>query len=160
MRALQRTIEKVTFAVSGTLLGILIIILIYNVFGRFLGGGISWYMEASQYLNVWTMLIAGIGVCAFGQHLRIDGLESVLRGRWKLVDRILVSLASIAFYAFFTYGSYLFASRARQSIATIPALKMSFVYWMMPICGSLSVLSTVLHMIIQVQDTLKEGKAE
>lgn len=159
MRRLQKIIDKLAVTLSSVLLGFVIIVLIYNVFARFLGGGISWYMEASQYINVWAVLITGISICAFGQHLRIDGLENVLKGKLKVLDKLLVALANLAFYAFFTYGSFLFASKARQSIATIPALKMSFVYWMMPVCGVLSMLSIILYTLVDLQDTLKGAEA-
>ena len=159
MRRLQKAIEKAALALSSVLLAIMIIILIYNVFARFLGGGVAWYMEASQYLNIWGMLIAGVAVCAAGQHLRIDGLETMMGGGWKVANRVVVALVTIAFYAFFTYGSFLFATKARQTIATMAPLKMSYVYWMMPVCGALSMVSTALCAVISVQDAMKKGDA-
>jgi TRAP-type C4-dicarboxylate transport system permease small subunit len=41
MRRLQRLVERVATGVSGALMAVIMGILIYNVFARFLGGGIS-----------------------------------------------------------------------------------------------------------------------
>ena len=152
MKKLQEKIDTITTAISAVLLGVVVIILSYNVFARFLGGGIQWYMEASQYLNVWAMLIAGIGICAKGEHLRISAIEGLLKGNGIKISRLLTALLTIAFYLLFAYGAYLLASRSRQDISTMAPLKMAYVYWLMPVISVLSAISTALQAVIQFQE--------
>ena len=156
MRKLQHSIDHMAAVLASVLLGAMIVILVYNVFARFMGGGIQWYMEASQYSNVWAMLIAGIGVCIKGEHLRINGLEQALKGKWKTVNRIIVSVITIVFYLFFAYGTYLLALNSRQEISTMAPLKMSYVYWLMPVTGILSAIATAIHLCIEIKETLNK----
>lgn len=152
MRKLQQTIDHISTLLASILLGAMIVVLVYNVFARFLGGGIKWYMEASQYSNVWAMLIAGIGVCIKGEHLRINGLEQALKGKWKTANKIIVAVATIAFYLFFAYGTYLLAIKSKQEISTMAPLKMSYVYWLMPFTSILSAFATALHLCIDLKE--------
>ena len=157
MKKLQEGINRATTVLSAILMGVVMAILAYNVFARFLGGGIHWYMEASQYLNIWAMLIAGIGICAKGEHLRIQALESLLKGKAYKFNKLIISLLTIAFYSLFAYGSFLLATRSRQSISTMAPLKMAYVYWLMPVTAMLSALSAALHAIIEQTETPEKG---
>ncbi len=148
MNKLINIIDRSTTAISAALFAVVVVILSYNVFARFLGGGISWYMEASQYLNVWAMLIAGIGICSRNDHLRITALEGVIKGNTgKMILDIIVAILTISFYILLAYGTYLLASRAVQTISTMAPLKMAYVYWALPIISILSAASTFLHIL-------------
>lgn len=158
MRKLRDWVDKVTIAIASVLLAIMMVVLIYNVFARFVGSGISWYMEFTQYTNVWAMLIAGIAINAKGQHLRISALDDALKGTPLVVVKVLASLATIAFYLFLAYGSYMLAIKSKQTISTMAPLKMAYVYWMMPVTAVLSALSAGLNTAIEISD-LKGGRA-
>ena len=66
-------------------------------------GGFSWYMEFSQYANVWAMLIG-----AAGTNLRVEVIDALLeRFPWGLrVTRVIVDLALIVYYAILTWSGY------------------------------------------------------
>jgi len=143
--------------ISSILLGAMMTIIAYNVVARFVGGGIKWYMESAQYLNVWAMFIAGIGLCATSDHLRITLMEDLLKGRWKTGNKVLVAIISFTFYALLTYGTFLLASRSRQVISTMPGLKMAYVYWLLPITAGLSAISVILGLIIRLVKKDEDG---
>lgn len=157
MYSLQRMIDKIALVISGTLLGIMMIILAYNVVARFIGGGIPWYMESTQYLNVWAMFIAGIGICVSSEHLRISMIEDVLPGKMKLIQKILVGIVTIAFYVLLAYGTYLLAIKSKQQISTMRPLKMAYVYWPLPIASGMSAVSTCIALIIDCMHLSKKG---
>lgn len=148
MRRLQQRLDSITAMVSGALLGLVVIILSYNVFARFLGGGIQWYMETSQYFNVWAMFLVGISLCMRGEHLRINALEEILPEAGKKVIRILVAVFTAAFYLILAYATFLLASRSKQVISTMTYFKMSYVYWPIPFLCLLSAFSTVVNTIL------------
>lgn len=160
MRRLQNRIDKTVMVLSSILLGAMMIIIAYNVVARFVGGGIKWYMESAQYLNVWAMFIAGIGLCATSDHLRITLSEDLLKGRWKTGNKILVGIITFVFYALLTYGTFLLASRSKQVISTMQSLKMSYVYWLLPITSGLSAISVILGLVIQLTDKDRDGGNE
>ena len=149
MFTLQRWVDRVATTVSAILCAIFMCIVVYNVASRYAapGGGIQWYMESSQYLNVWAMFICGIGLCATNDHLRVSIIDEMLKGRVKTVDRCIVAVLTFAFYVFVAYSAYLLASRSRQTISTMEPLKMSYVYWMLPVTSALSALAVLVDII-------------
>ena len=72
MKKLQTTLDKITTLISAILCAAMMVILFANVVLRLIPGigGFKWYMESSQYLNVWSMLIVCIGINAMGTNLR------------------------------------------------------------------------------------------
>lgn len=157
MKKLQDGIDRFTTRASAVLFAIVVVILSYNVFARFLGGGISWYMESSQYLNVWAMMIAGIGIASKGEHLRINAVESMLNGTPKKILQFIVTVLTVIFYLMLAYGTCLLAMKSKQNISTMGNLKMAYVYWPLPIISVLSALSAILHGIIQQTEKIEKG---
>ncbi|MCD8139375.1 MAG: TRAP transporter small permease [Planctomycetaceae bacterium] len=159
MYTLQRWVDRITTTIACAIIAVYMIIIVYNVGSRYIfGGGIQWYMESSQFLNVWAMFIAGIGLCASNEHLRVSLIDELLKGRIKTVDRIIVSVFTFAFYALVAYSAYLLAMRSRQTISTMEPLKMSYVYWMLPVTAALSALAVVLDLACFLGRGGKEGK--
>ena len=91
MKKLQRTMDKITTLISSILCAAMMIILFANVVLRLIPsvGGFKWYMESSQYLNVWSMLIACIGINAMGTNLRVEVVDSIF-GRTALGKKLVV----------------------------------------------------------------------
>ena len=79
MKKLQQTMDKITTLISSILCAAMMIILFANVVLRLIPsvGGFKWYMENSQYLNVWSMLIACIGINAMGTNLHVEVVDSI-----------------------------------------------------------------------------------
>ena len=92
MKKLQTTLDKITTLISAILCAAMMVILFANVVLRLIPGigGFKWYMESSQYLNVWSMLIACIGINAMGTNLRVEVVDSIL-GKTPLGKRSLSS---------------------------------------------------------------------
>lgn len=80
MKKLQTTLDKITTLISAILCAAMMVILFANVVLRLIPGigGFKWYMESSQYLNVWSMLIVCIGINAMGTNLRVEVVDSIL----------------------------------------------------------------------------------
>lgn len=150
MRTFQRWLDRTTTVISAGIIALYMLIVIYNVAVRYLvsGGGIQWYMESSQFLNIWAMFIAGIGLCAGNEHLRVSIIDDILKGRVKTFDRVLVGLLTFAFYAFVAYSTYLLAGRSRQTISTMEPLKMAYVYWLLPFVSGASALAVLVDLAV------------
>lgn len=158
MRKLQSVIDNVATAIAAVMCGLMMVILVVNIILRYMPGigGFSWYMESSQYLNVWSMLIAGTAIAVRTEHLKVNLAEDLARGVGKKVVKGIVALFNVLFYIGLAYGAYLLATKAKQSISTMPQFKMAQVYWMIPISSVLSAVSVVIGFCIDLQ---KEEKA-
>lgn len=158
MKKLQTTLDKITTLISAILCAAMMVILFANVVLRLIPGigGFKWYMESSQYLNVWSMLIACIGINAMGTNLRVEVVDSIL-GKTPLGKKIVVI---ILFYVMVTYGGYQLCTRAKQAVSTMPQFTMGQVYTIFPIAGVLCILSAVLNLIVELTAKPEGGKSK
>ena len=159
MQKVLKTIDRIStfFAVLVFLPWALILII--NIVLRQFGSGITWYSEASQYLNIWVVFIATIGTCATNDQLRIDAIENILKGTPKRILRLVIAVLTVIFLVILGYSFFLLASRSRQTVSTMPSLRMAYVYWPLPILCFLSAISCSLHAIWDFVNFGKENKA-
>ena len=158
MKKLQTTLDKITTLISAILCAAMMVILFANVVLRLIPGigGFKWYMESSQYLNVWSMLIVCIGINAMGTNLRVEVVDSIL-GKTPLGKKVVVI---ILFYVMVTYGGYQLCTRAKQAVSTMPQFTMGQVYTIFPIAGVLCILSAVLNLIVELTAKPEGGKSK
>lgn len=160
MRKLQSVIDRVATFIAAVMCAVMMTILIVNIILRYTPGigGFSWYMESSQYLNVWSMLIACIAISVRTEHLKGNLAEDMARGVGKKVVKIIVAIFNILFFIGMAYGTYLLATKARQTVSTMPMFKMAQVYWMLPITSVLSAISVAIGLAVDLNDM--NGKEE
>ena len=156
MKKLQTTLDKITTLISAILCAAMMVILFANVVLRLIPG------IGSQYLNVWSMLIACIGINAMGTNLRVEVVDSIL-GKTPLGKKIVVIIRDvfiILFYVMVTYGGYQLCTRAKQAVSTMPQFTMGQVYTIFPIAGVLCILSAVLNLIVELTAKPEGGKSK
>ncbi len=157
---LQKRIDDLMTAIAAVLIAIMFVVIIANVILRLIPavGGFRWYMEFSQYANVWGMLIGAVGIACAGTNLRVEVIDSVLK-KWKYgykFTRILIDLAELIFYFVMTYSGYLLASKAKQKVSTMPSFTMGQVYMIFPIAGVLCLIAVFVHLMVTL--TTKAGQ--
>ena len=157
MKKLQHTIDQGATFASAVMCALMMLVLMVNIVLRYLPGisSFSWYMEGSQYLNVWSMLIAGVAISVTRTHLKValvDELAMKAGPTFYKLHQGFVALMIVLFYLIVAYAGYIYATRSNQVISTMPALKMSMVYWMFPITGVLSAASAALDYVIFLSD--------
>lgn len=157
MQKILGIIDRVSTFIAALVFLPWVIMLFVNIVMRQFGSGLVWYSEVSQFLNIWVVMIATVGICATNDHLRIDAMESVLNGTPKRILRLIIALLIVIFLLILGYSFFILASRSRQSISTIPALQMAFVYWPIPFLCLLSAISCAMHAI---QDFINFGKED
>lgn len=156
MKKVQNVLDKLTTAIAAVMIAAMMIILFVNVVLRLIPGigGFRWYMEASQYLNVWAMLIGCIGIGVSGTHLRVELVDSIL-GKTK-VGRIFITVVReifiILFYIMVTYSGYQLSTRAKQMVSTMPQFRMGQIYVIFPIAGVICILAALIRLIVFFQD--------
>lgn len=154
MQKLQQRIDKIAVAISAIMLAAMMFILVFNIILRYTPGvgGVKWYMESTQYLNVWSMFVVGIAISVKNEHLNVSILEGMTKGIGKTIVKIIVALFTVLFYLGLAYGTFLLASKSKQVISTMPMLKMSFIYWLIPVSSILCAISTVIGLVINLNE--------
>jgi len=157
MQKILETIDRISTTLAVITFVPICLIMLVNIILRQFGSGFTWFMEAVQYLNIWVVMIATVGICASNEHLRVDAVEAKLKGNVKRILRLVVAICTIVFLSVLGYSLFLLAARSRQFISTMPSLRMSYVFWPLPILCFMSALSCLLHAI---WDFIKSGKEE
>jgi len=164
MLKIQKWTDRIATFVSVAMCAAMMIILLANVILRYIPGigGFKWYMESSQYLNVWSMFIIGIAITVRGDHLRVNLVEDLCAKNAVLhrIQKSVVSFLMVLFYAMLTYSSYLLSTKARQMISTMPRFKMAQVYMMIPIACGLCCLAALVDWLVDLKKNGKEVDAE
>lgn len=162
LRKIQKAMDNITTGIAAVLIAVMFLVIVANVVLRLIPniGGFKWYMEFSQYANVWAMLLGAAGIAAAGTNLRVEVIDSLLeKFPWgRKVTRSIVDVAMIAYYVILTISGYQLATKAKQAVSTMPQFKMGQVYWIFPVAGVLCVLGAVIHLLVTL--TEKNEKKE
>ena len=152
LRKFQKGFDRILTAISSVLLAVMFFVLVANVVLRLIPsiGGFSWYMEFSQYANVWAMMIGAAGIAIMGTNLRVEIIDSILhKHSWgKKVTSLIVDAFELIFYIIVTYSGYILATRAKQAVSTMPKFTMGQVYMIFPIAGALCVFSVIIPILV------------
>lgn len=162
MKKLQMILDKATTFVAAVLCAAMMIILFANVVLRYIPGigGFKWYMEAGQYLNVFSMLIAGAGITVTRSHLHVELVDAMVEKTplLKKLHVLVVSAFIILFYAMMTYSGWLLCTKAKQAVSTMPQFTMGQVYTIFPIAGVLCIIATVIDLVVAFTEKEEESK--
>jgi TRAP-type C4-dicarboxylate transport system permease small subunit len=161
MLKLQKWLDRLSTAISAVMLAVMMAILVVNIILRYTPGvgGVSWYMESTQYLNVWAMFIVGIAICVRTEHLNVNLLLDHTKGALNRTVRTVIAVLNALFYLGLAYGTGLLASRSKQAVSTMPYFHMSQVYWLIPAAALLSAASVLIGLFAgwKTEDGRTEG---
>ena len=160
IKKIQKRVDETMTIIAAFLTGLMFLIIIANVILRLIPsiGGFSWYMEFSQYANVWAMMIGAAGVACAGTNLRVEVIDSVLKKKtysYKLT-RVIVDIFELVFYILVTYSGFQLATRAKQKVSTMPSFTMGQVYMIFPIAGILCIAAVIINLAALMSE--KEGR--
>lgn len=144
MRKLKKKIDLVFTWIGIFFFLCLSVVMVSNVIVRLFGKGIPWFAEVSQYLNVWCTFATGVALSVSGQHLRIEAIDGLFKGKLKVIPRIIAHITVLVFYVGLTYATFLLATKSRQVISTLTSVPMAAVYWPICIMSALSAVSAVI----------------
>lgn len=161
LKRVQTWIDGITTGVAAVLIGVMFVVIIANVVLRAIPavGGFRWYMEFSQYANVWAMLIGAAGIAVQGTNLRVEAVDSLARKvpYGKKIAKIIVDVALILFYFMAYRSGRVFSTKSMIiKVSTMPQYKMGQVYRIFPVAAILCLIAAAVHLLI----TLLEPKDE
>ena len=156
LKKIQMWMDNITTGIAAVLLAVMFLVLVANVVLRLIPsvGGFKWYMEFSQYANVWAMLIGAAGVAVQGTNLRVEIIDSISRRfPWgKKLTRTLVDVFLVAFYAILTVSGSILSKKAVQAVSTMPEFTMGQVYAIFPVAGTICIAAAVVHLLVTLTE--------
>ena len=166
LKVIQTWIDRITTGVASVLIGVMFLVIIANVILRGIPavGGFRWYMEFSQYANVWAMLIAAAGIAVQYTNLRVEAVDSIMKkipGGAK-ISKVIIDVALILFYISVFVSGKTFAKKSMIiKVSTMPSFKMGQVYQIFPWAAVLCIVAGLVHLLITLlekEEYLEEVK--
>lgn len=161
LKKIQNLIDRTTTFIASVLLAVMFLVLVANVVLRLIPavGGFRWYMEFSQYANVWAMLIGAAGVAAMGTNLRVDAVDGVAEKipHGVVIAKMIADVCLITFYCILAYSGKELSRRAIQKVSTMPQFKMGQVYLIFPVAGLICAVSAAIHLLVTIAER-RDGK--
>lgn len=156
LKKIQTWIDNITTGVAAVMIAVMFVVIIANVILRAVPavGGFKWYMEFSQYANVWAMLIGAAGIAVQGTNLRVEAVDSIAKKipYGEKIAKILVDIALIVFYSILTASGRVISQKAIQAVSTMPQFRMGQVYSIFPVAGVLCIIAAVVHLLVTLTE--------
>ena len=163
LKKIQTRIDNITTGVAAVMIAVMFVVIIANVILRAIPavGGFKWYMEFSQYANVWAMLIGAAGIAVQGTNLRVEAVDSIAKRIpcGEKIAKILVDISLIAFYAIMTASGRVISQKAIQAVSTMPQFRMGQVYSIFPVAGVLCIIAALVHLLVTLTEKPEKKEA-
>ena len=146
---------------AGTTMGIIVVVMIVQVWSRYMmGGSLIWAEELCRYLLLWqTFLVLGLAYSK-GEFVALEFLPSRLSKRGKWILKAVSAVPIVAFLMVITYYGADYASRFSNQ--TIPALdfiwgsltggplglSIKYVYFSVAVGSALMILHVIADVVL------------
>lgn len=151
----QTRINRVNQAVVGILMMLLILDVWVGVLDRYVfQWQLVWVEELARYIMIWAILLA-VPCCTAGrEHMGLKFLVNAFPMRAQQIITVVVSLITVAFFAYVAWLGIAFAEKGVKQLSTVFALPMFWAYLAIPATFTVSAFQAFLVLIIDVCDLL------
>lgn len=144
-------LDSVLAKVVATLMGTLVLVVLWQVFTRFvLRDPSSWTEELARYLMIWVGLVGAAYAAGRHKHLAVDLLAGKLSGQRAKTLRIVIGLCAITFAMAALFGGGMrlvwVMLKLGQTSASLQ-VPLGFVYLALPISGLLITFYALIDLI-------------
>lgn len=157
--SIKKVFDKILEVLGIITLGIMSVLVVYQVVTRYVFNAPSAYSEAlSQYLFVWMIMFGSAYVYGSLEHLTIDLLKDKFSPGLNLVVEIITNLCLFAFILLVcVIGGWKYTSSQVKRIDASLHISMSILYVSVPFTGIITLFYSIYNIARSIQN-FKEGK--
>lgn len=150
LTAVKKTVDKVMEWMCVIILGIMTVLVVYQVVTRKVFNSPSAYSEVlTQYLFVWMIMYGSAYVYGLREHLDISILKDKMKGTTLLVVEILTNVCLILFSAVvMVYGGYIISVQQMATTDAALQIPMGVIYSAIPISGLFTLFYAVYNIAL------------
>lgn len=133
---------------SVLLLVLMVGIVVVGVFFRYvLGASLAWYDEFASYVLVWLTFYGAVAVSYHRRHISFETLAERLGGTGRRVVNVVAETLVLAFQVVLAYyGWVALDAMAFDTAVSIPWVRMTWVYSVLPISGTLMLVISAVQL--------------
>ena len=143
--SIKNAVDKVLQIFLGFLVLAICLIVIWQVFSRFiLNNPSSWSEEFSRYLLIWISLLGGSLGLSNGTHMGLVLVTDRIRNQniKTIIPIFSYIVCGLIGYIFVKYG-YTYALNGMNRTMMCCKLKMGYIYMMIPVCGVIIIVNCI-----------------
>jgi len=159
LTAVKKIVDKVMEWLCIAILGIMTVLVVYQVVTRKVFNSPSAYSEAlSQYLFVWMIMYGSAYVFGLKEHLDIAILKDKMKGVTLLVVEILTNVCLVLFaVVVLVYGGYIISAQQMATTDAALQIPMGIIYSAIPISGLFTLFYAVYNIALAFDQYKKGG---
>ncbi len=132
------------------LLIFMVAIVCVGVFFRYvLNAALPWYDEFASYLLVWLTFYGAVVASAHRRQIGFDTLVARLAPRPRRFLETTAELCAIAFQVVLLWSGWVLTAAVHADTAvSLPWVRMSWIYSVLPVSGALMLLTSLIHLVV------------
>ncbi|WP_221568332.1 TRAP transporter small permease [Alkalihalobacillus sp. TS-13] len=158
MKRFVQVLERLQMTVAILFLSIFFFVIMLQIITRHLGISIIWTEEVANYSFIWAIFMGAAIMVNRREHFNFDFILKNLKGKRKTSLKIVNDLVLITFNVFiFLLGVQVAVEFWNYTWASIPDMKMGYIWMSVPIMAGTMIIYSFSHLIDHVQ-TVKAGQ--
>lgn len=159
--AIKNVLNKILEILGTVTLGIMTILVVYQVITRYVFNAPSPFSEAlSQYLFVWMIMFGSAYVYGSREHLTIDLLKDKFSPKLNMIVEVIANICLFAFILLVcVYGGWKYTASQVNRIDPSLHISMAILYTSVPFTGVITLYYAVYNCISSIRD-YQQGKRE
>ena len=159
--AIKNVLNKILEILGTVTLGIMTILVVYQVITRYVFNAPSPFSEAlSQYLFVWMIMFGSAYVYGSREHLTIDLLKDKFSPKLNMIVEFIANVCLFAFILLVcVYGGWKYTASQVNRIDPSLHISMAILYTSVPFTGVITLYYAVYNCICSIRD-YQQGKRE
>lgn len=159
--SVKRMVDKIMELLCIVILGIMTVLVVYQVITRKIFDRPSAISEAlSQYLFVWMIMYGSAYVFGLKEHLDITVLKDKFKGVGLMVVEVLTNVCLVLFAAVvLMYGGYTIAAQQMATTDAALQIPMGVIYSAIPISGVFTLFYAIYNVALAV-DQYQKGASD
>ena len=161
MSKVWKTIQKVTYAISGFSMFAVIILIFINSLCRYIFKySIPWCEEMTRFMFIATIFFTLNIMVANKAALRVDILDNLLHGTAKFILERIIALLTLAALAVFTLSGISLVQAGSMSVSPSLRIPMYYVYALLPLGYFLALIETIRQEVLAIKEFCAKRKEE
>ena len=159
LTAVKKVVDKIMAWLCIIILGIMTVLVVYQVVTRKVFNAPSAYSEAlSQYLFVWMIMYGSAYVFGLKEHLDISILKDKMKGGTLLAVEVLTNICLILFaVVVLMYGGEIISAQQMATTDAALQIPMGVIYSAIPISGLFTTFYAVYNIALAFDQHKKGG---
>ena len=152
--AIKNVLNKILEILGTVTLGIMTILVVYQVITRYVFNAPSPFSEAlSQYLFVWMIMFGSAYVYGSREHLTIDLLKDKFSPKLNMIVEVIANVCLFAFILLVcVYGGWKYTASQVNRIDPSLHISMAILYTSVPFTGVITLYYAVYNCISSIRD--------